>query len=88
MAKASKTAAVDPNAITGYCIKTKTKNVPIQECVVNKNGGRYMAKGHDDDGNVISSIVNGEKAEAAIAAGTATKGTGWEAEKPKKAKKA
>jgi hypothetical protein len=79
MAKATK--AVSADTITGYCMKTKEKNVVLQNCTINKNGNRFIALGDDGKGNKISSIVGEAKATAALAAGTAKKGTGWSAKK-------
>lgn len=66
------------STITCYVMKTKTKNVVMQEPVINitsRNG--YMAQGHDGQGNKCVAMLGKDKALAAIAAGTATKGTGW-----------
>jgi hypothetical protein len=82
---ATKAKAAPANSITGYCMKTKEKNVVLQDCTIDKNGNRYIAKGHDDDDNKITSIVSETKALAAIEAGTATKGAGWAAAKKAKA---
>lgn len=79
----AKTKTVAEGQLTAYCMKTKEKGVPIQGCVIDVKNGRYIAKGNDGKGNTITSIVNGEKAKAAIEAGHATAGTGW----PKASKK-
>jgi len=63
-------------AITAYCVKTKKKNVEMQNPVIHqtKKGG-YMAKGTcAESGTVMCAIMSKEKAEAAIANGEATKG--------------
>ncbi len=67
------------NVLVGYVMKTKTKNVPIVDAVINIISGKYFVKGHDGtkEKNLISSIMSGAKAEAAVAAGTAKRGTGW-----------
>ncbi|MES2882506.1 MAG: hypothetical protein V4676_10185 [Bacteroidota bacterium] len=63
------------NQLTAYNVKTKEKGVPIQDAVVTKTAkGAYMAQGHDGKGNKLTTLCNGEKAMAAIAAGTAKKG--------------
>lgn len=34
--------------LTAYCMKTKEKNVPMQDAVITKTArGGYMAQGHD-----------------------------------------
>ena len=60
--------------LTAYNVKTKEKNVPIQDAVITKTkNSAYLVKGHDGNGNKLTTLVNEEKALAAIAAGTATK---------------
>ncbi|HVB02274.1 MAG TPA: hypothetical protein VNE41_01010 [Chitinophagaceae bacterium] len=64
--------------ITAYCMKTKEKNVPMQDAVISKTErGGYMAQGHDGKGNKMTTMLNEVKALAAIKAGTARKGKGW-----------
>jgi hypothetical protein len=61
--------------ITAYCLKTKEKNVPMQEAVITRTAkGGYMASGHDGKGNKMAAIMNEAKALQAIADGVATKG--------------
>jgi len=62
--------------LTAYCAKTKEKNVPIKDAVITKNAtsGGYMAKGHDGNGNKLTTFLNEEKAITAIQAGIAKKG--------------
>ncbi|NNV56407.1 hypothetical protein [Limnovirga soli] len=61
--------------LKAYCLKTKEKNVPMQDAVVTKTAkGGYMATGHDGKGNKMASILNEAKALQAIADGVATKG--------------
>ena len=37
--------------LTAYCMKTKEKNVPMQDCVISKTArGGYMAQGTDGKG--------------------------------------
>ena len=61
--------------LTAYCLKTKEKNVPMQEAVITKTAkGGYMATGHDGNGNKMAAILNEAKALKAIEDGVATKG--------------
>ncbi len=61
--------------LTAYNVKTKEKGVPIQDAVVTKTAkGAYMAQGHDGKGNKLTTLVNEQKALAAIAAGKAKQG--------------
>lgn len=63
------------NQLTAYCVRTKEKNVPIQDAVITKTArGAYMAQGHDGKGNKLTALLGEEKALAAIQAGTAKKG--------------
>ena len=63
--------------LTAYNVKTKEKNVPIQDAVITKTAkGAYMAQGTDGKGNKLTTLVNEAKALAAIEAGIAKKG--WE----------
>ncbi len=61
--------------LTAYNVKTKEKNVPIQDAVITKTAkGAYMAQGHDGKGNKLTTLLNEEKAMAAISAGLAKQG--------------
>ena len=61
--------------LTAYCMKTKEKNVPMQDAVITKTArGGYMATGHDGKGNKMSAMLGAEKAEQAIKDGVAKKG--------------
>ncbi len=63
--------------LTAYNVKTKEKNVPIQDAVVTKTAkGAYMVQGHDGKGNKLTTLCNAEKALNAIKAGVAKQG--WE----------
>ncbi|MFN5931454.1 MAG: hypothetical protein ACK42F_07680, partial [Sphingobacteriales bacterium] len=63
------------NMLTAYNVKTKEKNVPIQDEVVTRTAkGGYMAQGHDGKGNKLTSLLGEAKALAAIKAGTAKQG--------------
>jgi len=54
--------------LTAYNVKTKEKNVPIQDAVITKTAkGAYMVQGHDGKGNA-------EKALGAIKEGIAKQG--------------
>jgi hypothetical protein len=58
--------------LTAYNVKTKEKNVPIQEAVVSRTAkGGYIAKGHDGKGNKLTALLGEAKALAAIKAGLA-----------------
>lgn len=60
--------------IKAYCLKTKEKNVPMQDAVIRKTAkGGYMAAGHDGKGNKMAAILSEAKAKQAIADGVATK---------------
>ena len=61
--------------LTAYNVKTKEKNVPIQDAVVTKTAkGGYMAQGNDGKGNKLTALVSEAKALEAIKAGTAKQG--------------
>ena len=61
--------------IKAYCLKTKEKNVPVQDAVITKTAkGAYMVQGHDGKGNKLTTLVNEEKALGAIKAGIAKQG--------------
>jgi hypothetical protein len=61
--------------IKAYCLKTKEKNVPMEDAVITKTvRGGYIANGHDDKGNKMAAILSEAKATQAIADGVATKG--------------
>lgn len=58
--------------LTAYNVKTKEKGVPMLDAVITKTAkGAYMAQGHDGKGNKLTTLLNGEKALAAIKAGIA-----------------
>jgi hypothetical protein len=79
---APKKTAAKEGSLTAYCMKTKEKNVPIQDAKIDIKNGRFIAGGHDGNGNKLTTILGKDKAEAAIEAGIAEKGEGW----PKAAK--
>jgi hypothetical protein len=61
--------------LTAYNVKTKEKNVAIMDAVITKTAkGAYMAQGHDGKGNKLTTLLNEEKALAAIQAGIAKQG--------------
>jgi hypothetical protein len=58
--------------LTAYNVKTKEKGVPILDAVIKKTAkGAYMVQGNDGKGNKLTTLVNEEKALAAIKAGVA-----------------
>lgn len=58
--------------LTAYNVKTKEKNVPIQDAVISRTAkGGYIAKGNDGKGNKLTALLGEEKALAAIKAGLA-----------------
>ncbi|HWB25909.1 MAG TPA: hypothetical protein VG738_10540 [Chitinophagaceae bacterium] len=60
--------------IKAYCLKTKEKDVPMQNAVISKTArGGYIAKGDDGKGNKMSAILSEDKAMKAIADGVAKK---------------
>ncbi|MGN6640273.1 MAG: hypothetical protein ACTHJ8_15295 [Mucilaginibacter sp.] len=65
------------NGITAYSVKTKTKNVPMIDPVIDVKSGRYIASGKDSSGNKMSAIMSKATAEEHIKKGNAKKGTGW-----------
>lgn len=61
--------------LTAYNVKTKEKGVPVLDGVITKTAkGAYMVKGHDGKGNKLTTLVNEQKAMAAINAGIAKQG--------------
>jgi hypothetical protein len=65
------------SGITAYSVKTKTKNVPMIDPVIDIKSGRYIATGKDSAGNKMAAIMGKSTAEAHIKNGNAKKGTGW-----------
>ena len=58
--------------IKAYCLKTKEKNVPMQDAVVSKTAkGGYIANGNDGKGNKMAAILSEAKAKQAIEDGVA-----------------
>jgi hypothetical protein len=71
----SKTISMSEVQLTAYNVRTKEKNVPVQDAVITKTArGAYMVQGHDGKGNKLTTLVNEEKAMAAIKAGRARQG--------------
>ena len=61
--------------ITAYNVKTKEKGCVMQDAVITKTAkGAYMAQGNDGKGNKFTTLMNEEKALAAIKAGVAKQG--------------
>ena len=53
--------------LTAYCMKTKEKNVPMQDAVITKTSrGGYMAQGHDGKGNKMTTMLAEARALEAI----------------------
>ena len=64
--------------LTAYNVRTKEKNVPMHDVVISRTAkGAYMAKGHDGNGNPLTTLCNQAKAFDAIRAGLA-KADGFE----------
>jgi hypothetical protein len=60
--------------LTAYCMKTKEKNVPMQDAVITKTArGGYMAQGHDGKGNKMTTMLGEATALEAVKNGVATK---------------
>lgn len=76
-APAAKKATAKFEGITAYCVKTKEKNVPMLEAVIDVTNGRYIAKGVDADGNKMTAIMSEASAKDHVAKKHAKKGTGW-----------
>ena len=56
------------NMITAYCMKTKEKNVPMQDAVITKTSrGGYMAQGNDGKGNKMTTMLGEAAALKAVA---------------------
>lgn len=66
-----------PGQITAYCMKTKEKNVPMLKAKIDRSGKRFFAKGEDAAGNKMCAAIGEATANAAIKAGQAKKGEGW-----------
>lgn len=61
--------------LTAYNVKTKEKGVTMHDAVITKTArGGYMAQGNDGKGNKLTTMLNEEKALAAIKAGIAKQG--------------
>ncbi len=61
--------------LTAYCMKTKEKNVPLQDAVITKTArGGYMAQGHDGKGNKMTTMLSEATALEAIKNGVAKQG--------------
>ena len=63
--------------LKAYCMKTKEKNVPMQDAVISKTSrGGYMAQGTDGKGNKMTTMLSEANAQEAVKNGVATK-QGW-----------
>lgn len=59
--------------LTAYNVRTKQKGVEILNAVIKKTArGAFMAQGVSAEGDKLTTLMNKEKAEAAVAAGVAT----------------
>ena len=65
------------SGITAYSVKTKTKNVPMIDPVIDIKSGRYIATGTDGAGNKMAAIMGKAAAEEHVKNGNAKKGSGW-----------
>ncbi len=53
--------------LTAYCMKTKEKNVPMQNAVITKTSrGGYMAQGDDGKGNKMTTMLSEATALQAV----------------------
>jgi hypothetical protein len=77
LTKKNRTIMATSNGITAYSVKTKTKNVPMINPVIDVKSGRYIATGTDAAGNKMAAIMGKDAAEAHVKAGNAKKGSGW-----------
>ena len=60
--------------LTAYCMKTKEKNVPMQDAVITKTSrGGYMAQGNDGKGNKMTTMLSEANALQAVKDGVAKK---------------
>ena len=75
--KKTKLIMATTNGITAYSVKTKTKNVPMIDPVIEIKSGRYIATGKDSAGNKMAAIMGKATAEEHIKNGNAKKGSGW-----------
>jgi hypothetical protein len=73
----NKLIMANSSGITAYSVKTKTKNVPMIDPVIDIKSGRYIASGKDAAGNKMSAIMSKATAEGHIKDGNAKKGSGW-----------
>lgn len=74
----AKTAApVKGETLTAYCFKTKEKNVPMLNAVINVTNGKFIAQGVDEGGNKMTTICSETNARAHVAAGRAKAGKGF-----------
>ena len=70
-------ATANSGGITAYSVKTKTKNVPMIDPVIDIKSGRYIATGKDSEGNKMAAIMGKSTAEEHVKNGNAKKGSGW-----------
>ncbi len=65
------------SGIVAYCVKTKEKNVPMLNPIINVKAGKYVAVGKDASGNNMAAIMNQASAEGFVKSGQAKRGEGW-----------
>ena len=63
--------------ITAYSVKTKTKDVPMIDPVIDIKSGRYIATGKDAEGNKMAAIMGKATAEEHVKNGSPKEGSGW-----------
>jgi hypothetical protein len=64
----------NPAMLTAYNVKTKEKNVPIQDAVISRTAkGGYIAQGNDGKGSKLTALLSEAKALQAIKDGVAKK---------------
>lgn len=58
--------------LTAYCLKTKTKDVPMLDIVVSKTKrNSWLAQGHDGLGNKMSRIISENLKQSLVETGVA-----------------
>jgi hypothetical protein len=69
--------AVEKIVLTAYDVRTKEKNVPIENAVITKTArGAYMAQGNAKNGNKLTTLINETRAMEALRQGVAK--CGWD----------
>jgi hypothetical protein len=74
----AKTAAsAKGETLVAYCFKTKEKNVPMLNAVINVTNGKFIAQGIDESGNKMTTICSETNAKNHVKAGRAKAGKGF-----------